>query len=211
MVFAGMLLVAFASAAHFAIVEAPEEAALGASLSLIPLAALAVWCVRRTRHRYVAVLAVASAVVVLWSVWSSLERYFPRLFFIEHTGANLVLAIVFGRTLAGNREALCTRFARLIHGTLPPEVERYTRQVTAAWTLFFVVVFTLSSVLYLYGFLAAWSLLANILSPVLVAGMFAAEYVVRHRVLPKWERAGVLSSLRAFKRYFAAAQPEAPR
>jgi len=211
MVFAGMLAVAFAGAAHFAIVEAPQDAALGASLSLVPVAALAAWWVRRARHRHAAILAVASAIVVLWRFWPTLERYFPRLFFIEHAGANLALAIVFGRTLAGNREALCTRFARLIHGTLPREVERYTRHVTFAWTIFFVVVCTLSCVLYLCGFIAAWSLLANILSPVLIVGMFAAEYVVRHRVLPKWERTGVLSSVRAFKRHFAAAQPETPR
>jgi uncharacterized membrane protein len=211
LVFAGVLFVAFAGAAHFAIVDAPHETALGAWLSLIPVAAFALWCVRRTQHRYAALLAVAAAVVILWSVWPAVERNFPRLFFVEHAGANLALAIMFGRTLVGNREALCTRFARLIHGTLPPEVERYTRQVTAAWTIFFFVFFALSCLLYLCGFIAAWSLLANILSPVFVAGMFVVEYLVRHRVLPKWERTGVLGGVRAFTRHFGTAQPEAPR
>ena len=207
LVFAGVLFVAFAGAAHFAIVDTRHATALGAWLSLVPAAALAFWCVRRSQHPYAALLVVAAAVAVLWSVWPAIEHHFPRLFFVEHAGANLALAIMFGRTLVGNREALCTRFARLIHGTLPLDVERYTRQVTAAWTIFFGVFFALSCALYVSGSLAAWSLLANILSPVLVAGMFVVEYVVRLRVLPKWERAGVLSGVRAFTRHVGAARP----
>jgi len=211
LVFAGVLFVAFAGAAHFAIVDAGHATALGAGLSLVPTAALAFWCMRRSQHPYAALLVVAATIAVLWSVRPAIERHFPRLLFVEHAGANLALAIMFGRTLVGNREALCTRFARLIHGTLPMDVERYTRQVTVAWTIFFVVFFALSCVLYQSGSLAAWSLFANILSPVLVAAMFVVEYIVRLRVLPKWERAGVLSGVRAFTRHVGAGQPEAPR
>jgi len=206
-----VLLAAFAIAAHVAIVDGSRQPAVGAWLSLIPVAALAFWAVRRSRRPLATLLAVVAAVVALWIGWPVLERHFPSLFFVEHAGANFVLAIVFGRTLARNRQPLCTRFARLLHGTLPPEVERYTRQVTLAWAIFFVMVFVLSCVLYLGGFLAVWSLLANILSPVLVAGMFFVEYLVRQRVLPTWERTGVLSGIRAFARHFGTAQPEAPR
>jgi uncharacterized membrane protein len=74
--------------------------------------------------------------------------------------------------------------------------------------VFFCVLFTLSCALYLGGFLSAWSLLANILSPVLVGTMFAVEYVVRYRVFPDWERVGVLGGIQAFSRYFGAAQPQ---
>ena len=71
--------------------------------------------------------------------------------------------------------------------------------------------FVLSCMLYLAGDLAAWSLFANIASPVLVAAMFVVEYLVRYRVLPNWERTGVLGGIRAFARHFATAQLEAPR
>jgi uncharacterized membrane protein len=64
------------------------------------------------------------------------------------------------------------------------------------------VLFLLSCALYLGGFLAAWSLLANILTPILIAAMFVVEYAVRHRVLPGWERVGVLGGIRAFSRHF---------
>lgn len=206
-----VLLVAFAVSAHLAIVGGSLDPSIGASLSLVPIAGLAFWAVRQSRRQQTALAAAGTAVVALWIGWPELERHFPGVFFIEHAGANVLLAIAFGRTLVGNREALCTRFARLVHGTLPAEVERYTRRVTLAWAVFFAAVFVLSCLLYLGGFLAAWSLLANILSPLLVAGMFVVEYLVRHRVLPQWERTGILGGIRAFTRHFGAAQPEAPR
>jgi uncharacterized membrane protein len=191
--------ISFALLAHFAIIEGLPPT-LGALLSLIPLALLALWALRR--QRLGALAAITIAAVALWFGWDVFKRHFPDLFFIEHAGGNLVLAIVFGRTLAGGRESLCTRFARLLHGSLPDEVVRYTRQVTAAWTIFFGALFALSCTLYLGDFLGAWSVLANILSPILIAAMFVIEYAVRHRVLPAWERVGVLGGIRAFSRHF---------
>ena len=191
----------FAIAAHLAIV-ADAAPAVGALLSLIPLAVLALWLARRARQGAPVLLALAVLAAALWLGWGALERGFANLFFIEHAGAMLVLAIIFGRTLAGERDSLCTRFARMLHATLPPEVERYTRKVTGAWTIFFAVLFLLSCALYLGGFLAVWSLLANILTPILIAAMFVVEYAVRHRVLPGWERVGLLGGIRAFSRHF---------
>jgi uncharacterized membrane protein len=202
--------IAFALLAHFAVIDGLTPT-VGALLSLLPVAILALWATRRARHRELVLTGAGAAAIALWFGWGTLERNFPSVFFIEHAGSNLVLAIVFGRTLVGLREPLCTRFARLLHGTLPPEVIRYTRQVTVAWTVFFVTLFTLSSILYLGGFLTAWSLLANIASPILVGLMFVVEYAVRHRVLPEWERVGILGSIRAFSRHFGTAPVEAPR
>jgi uncharacterized membrane protein len=195
-----LLSVGFALMAHFAIIDELTPTT-GALLSLIPLAALALWALRRSRHRALAWSALLAIAAALWMGWGTLQRHFPDLFFLEHAGVNLALAILFGRTLFGGREALCTRFARLLHGTLPAEVERYSRNVTVAWTVFFATLFTLSSTLYLAGFIAAWSLLANILSPILTVAMFVVEYGVRHRLLPEWERVGLLGGIRAFSRH----------
>jgi uncharacterized membrane protein len=202
--------IAFALLAHFAVIDGLTPT-VGALLSLLPLAILGLWATRRARHRALVLAGAGAIAVALWFGWGTLERNFPNLFFVEHAGGNLVLAIVFGRTLLGSREPLCTRFARLLHGALPPEVIRYTRQVTVAWTVFFVTLFTLSSILYLGKFLTAWSILANIASPILVALMFVVEYAIRHRVLPQWERVGIFGSIRAFSRHFEAAPVEAPR
>ncbi len=207
---AAILSVAFAVLAHAAILDGLPPTA-GALLSLVPVAAFVLWTARRSRHRRGILAALAAAAAGLWLGWDTLERHFPELFFAEHAGINLLLAIVFGRTLAPGREPLVAHFARLVHGQIPPEVERYARRVTLAWTVFFAAIFALSCTLYIGGFLAAWSLLATIVSPILVAAMFVGEYVVRHRVLPHWERVGILGGIRAFSRHFGGARFDAPR
>ncbi|HXS51216.1 MAG TPA: hypothetical protein VN782_01690 [Usitatibacter sp.] len=190
---------------HFAIVGRVAPA-LGAALSLVPAALLAAWLARRTRHREWAIAAIVLVALALWRGWAGLERVFPSVFYAEHAGSNLALAFVFGRTLAAGREPLCTRFARILHGgTLPPGVAGYTRRLTAAWTIFFIALCALSSALYFGGWLEAWSLLATVLSPLLLALMFAGEYAVRIRSLPEVERVGFLGGIRAFSRHFAAA------
>jgi len=104
-----------------------------------------------------------------------------------------------------------TQFATAFHGELAPQARRYTRGVTVAWTIFFLTLFAVSCALYLAGFLEAWSLLVNIVGPLLVGAMFVVEYLVRHRVLPDLERAGLLSGIRAFSRHMAAPQSQSPR
>jgi uncharacterized membrane protein len=205
-----VLSASFAVLAHASIVEGVPPA-VGALLSLIPIVLIAANLVRRSRHRVAVLAVVALAAVAIALGWGTLERHFPSLFFLEHAGVNLLLAIVFGRTLAAGHDPLVTRFARLLHREVPPEVEAYTRRVTVAWTVFFATLFVLSCVLYLGGFLAAWSALANIASPLLVGAMFVVEYAIRHRVLPHWERVGVLGGLRAFSRHFGTARFESPR
>ena len=200
------LSAAFAVLAHAALVEGVSPA-VGASLSVLPLALLALWAVRRSRHPEAIAVAVLAAGLAVWIGWGRLERHFPDVLFVEHAATHLFLAALFGRTLAGGREPLITTFARLVHGNLPPEVVRYTRSVTIAWTLLFAGLFTASCALYLAGERAAWSMLANFATPIAVGAMFAIEYVVRHRVLPNWERVGILGGVRAFTRHFSQARP----
>jgi uncharacterized membrane protein len=200
----------FAVAAHAAIVEG-FSTEVGALLSLVPLSFFLVWLARRSSRPQAAVAIMAFAVIAAWLSFPLLKAHFPSLFFVEHAGGQLILAFLFGSTLVGDREPLVAQFARLVHGELPAGGARYCRGVTIAWTAFFCVLFTLSCALYLGGFLAAWSLLANILSPILVGTMFAVEYVVRYRVFPDWERVGVLGGIQAFSRHFGAAQPQSPR
>jgi uncharacterized membrane protein len=205
-----VLSVGFALLAHAALVDR-VPARVGALVSLVPLALFAAWLVRRSRSRAAAILAAAVVLAAVVAGWGEIEAHFPSLFFAEHAGVNLLLAIVFGRTLLAGREPLVTRFARIIHGTIPPEVERYTRRVTLAWTALFVALFALSCLLFLGGWLHAWSLLANVASPVAVGAMFVVEYAVRLRALPDWEQVGILGGVRAFSRHFGGARFEAPR
>jgi uncharacterized membrane protein len=202
--------IAFAVLAHAAIVKGVSPT-VGAMLSLVPVSLFAAWAVSRTRHRATASLVLGLAVLALAFAWPQLERHFPDVLFLEHVAINLALAAVFGRTLFGGRVPLVTHFARMIHGELPAEVERYSRRVTIAWTALFAALAAASCALYLGGWLAAWSFLANFVNPLALVAMFVLEYVVRHRVLPNWERVGVLGGIRAFSRHFQAARFEAPR
>ncbi len=203
------LSVCFALLAHFAIVDGAPPA-LGALLSLVPVSFLAIWAVRRLPPALALTLVLAAA-VALWLGWDALKSRFAHLFFLEHAATNLLLAIVFGRTLAGGREALCTRLARVVHGELDAHEVLYTRRVTLAWTVFFAAIFMASTVLYLGHFLAAWSLLANIATPVLVGAMFVIEYAVRVRVLPSHAGVGIMGGIRAFSRHIGDSRYEAPR
>jgi uncharacterized membrane protein len=204
-----LVSVAGAALAHYAIAIG-RSPTLGALVALAPLAILVAVLARRSRHRLLGGAAIAAFAVLLWAGWDVLESNFPSVYFLQHVGSNLLLGAMFARTLAANREPLCTRFARLVHGTIPAVVDRYTRQVTLAWSIFFLVMAALSCALYFSGNVAAWSVLANFVTLPAVAAMFAAEYLVRLRVLPGWH-GNFLDGVRAFWRHSSSAPSEAPR
>jgi uncharacterized membrane protein len=76
---------------------------------------------------------------------------------------------------------------------------RYTRQVTIAWTAFFGATAAVSTTLFLFAPPTVWSIFANLLTIPLLGLMFAAEYLVRHRVLPPAECAGIADSVRGYR------------
>src|SRR5262245_7530797 len=60
------------------------------------------------------------------------------LLFVPPVAINLALCTLFARTLVAGREPLVSRFARLERGgQLPPELARYTLNLTRAWAGFF--------------------------------------------------------------------------
>jgi len=205
-----VLSLAFAILAHAAIVEHVPRS-IGAALSLVPLGIVVLLMARRSRHPLVAAAIGVTAAAALWAGWGELERHFADVFFVEHAGMNLLLAVVFGRTLAPGHEPICALFARLVHGSIPPEVERYARGITIAWTIYFAAMFALSCALYLGGAREAWSFLANFLTAPLLVAMFVGEYFVRYRVLPHWERPGILGAVRAFSQHMAQGHTGTPR
>src|SRR5689334_8701835 len=172
------LLVGYPIAAHF-VAAAPPTAHLGVVLfAVAPLVAAAALVGWQTRWR-IATLALAAGALVVVALRSELiGRNLPLVYFIQTTGTNAALALLFGRTLVADREPLCTRFARMVRGALEPAVERYTRQVTLAWTLFFLAMVAISVMLYTLATIGIWSLFANLAMMPLVASMFVVEYAV---------------------------------
>jgi uncharacterized membrane protein len=97
---------------------------------------------------------------------------------------SLLFAWVFGRTLKPGRVPIVSRVAELYHKELSPELAQYTRQVTVAWTLFFIFLTLETLVLSLVSDLVVWSFFINFFNYILVACMVVGEYLVRIRRLP---------------------------
>jgi uncharacterized membrane protein len=115
-------------------------------------------------------------------------------------GTNLALGTLFGRTLIGERQALVTQFALMAHhGVISPAKARYTRQVTIAWTAFFLLTATVSTVLFWLPLPTAWSIFANLLTIPLIGLMFMAEHIVRHRVLAPDDCSSIADTIRGYR------------
>ncbi|ANQ83351.1 hypothetical protein dqs_0274 [Azoarcus olearius] len=185
-----------------------QHPTLGALLAVVPYMAAALAMAARARHRGFALALWALGAALLWRQWPVVEARFEWVYLIQHVGTFGLLAIGFGRSLGG--EPMITRFARLVHGAeLAPPLVRYTRGATAAWALFFTAMTTASLLLFFGGPLPLWSLLVNILTPLLVALMFAAEFLVRRLLLPPGLRTGLVESVRACMHAGRRASPPA--
>ena len=130
-----------------------------------------------------------------------------RLYMLQHAGINALLCGWFGGTLRRDRLSLIGQFAARIH-PLSPAMRDYTCRVTWVWTLYFALMVLASVIVYATMSFAAWSLLANLLTPLMVGVLFLGEYLLRYRLHPEFERTRLIDTVRAF--YNAPADP-APR
>ena len=170
----------------------------GTLLALAPLAAAALVLGWRARHRLPAMtLAIAACAAALFAL-PQLQRHTSMIYWLEHAVTQALLCVAFARSLAPGREAMVTMFARMVHGTMVPAMERYTRQVTLAWSLFFGAMALVSTVLYVAAPVSVWSAFANFFTAPLIASMFIVEYAVRRRLLPDVEHAGIVAGVQAF-------------
>jgi uncharacterized membrane protein len=171
---------------------------LGVGMSLTPALAILLFMTWNSPRKPAMLLLCAVVGMLVWGFWGMLERNFSWAYFIQHAGTNLMLAVVFGVTLARGRQALCSRFAEAVHGSLAPDVLRYTRQLTLAWTLFFITISLISALLFAFAPIETWSIFANFLTFPLVMLMFVVEFLVRLRKLPNLERHNILDGILAF-------------
>ncbi len=190
------LAVGYAVLAHFSNSH-PEASALGVLLAIAPLAVVAVAMVWRSGQRLISVALGLLAVLAVYRYWPILALHFAWLYVLQQAGFFGLIGIAFGRSLMAGQVPLCTRWATAFHGPLAPAAVRYTRNVTAAWTLFFALMMTTLVVLFLLAPLPVWSAFANFGTFPLVVAMFLAEYRVRGRALPDMRHASILESVRA--------------
>jgi uncharacterized membrane protein len=194
------VVVAYAGLSHYANTAARTRD-LGVGLALGPLLAVALVLVRRWAGPWAAAGAAGGAVLLLSLYWPVLEKDFSVVYLLQEGGFYSLMAASFGRSLFGQRVALCTRVADKVHGPLTAQEVLYTGRVTAAWALFFGSITAATLGFFLFAPLSTWSLFANFCVLPLIGLMFVAEYAVRRHVLPKAPRPGILAAVRV---YFAS-------
>src|SRR4029077_5051200 len=134
---AAAAVIGYAGATHWAVAYGHADT-LGIALALAPVLVGLIWLSARTRQPIWVKLSAAAAglgLVVLATRHATLAVHllYPLPSIVVYGG----LLWIFARTLAPGREALVTRLARQVHGTLPDDITAYTRQVTWAWCVFF--------------------------------------------------------------------------
>lgn len=151
----------------------------------------------------VGLLATAAGLVAVYFAWPWLVARVDLVYLAQHAGSHALLALLFGSSLVkarrGRSDPLITQLARRVHGTLPPELVQYTTRLTWLWTLYFIAMAATSLLLYTSGSVRAWSVLANLVTPPLVVGLFVAEYAWRLWRYPNFRHASLLDGVRAFR------------
>lgn len=162
---------------------------------MLATAAAIAW--QRRQRTLAAIAALATAALVL-QAWRG-QGLAPQAMYVgQHVAIHLLLALVFGVTLQAGREPLVTALARRVHGGLTSEMAAYSRKVTLAWTIYFLIMAALSLALFVALPFAAWATFANLVTPVAIVAMFVGEYLLRYRLHPDFERATLAQAVRAY-------------
>lgn len=191
-------VIAYQVLVYWLVVSQPGSA-LGEGLMAAPILVVAAGVLVRTgRGRILfGLLCVAGAIgLMLWrAVGANPALFYP----VPYLAVYLSLLWLFGRTLANGREPLITRLATFVHGELPADIARYTRQVTWAWCVFFAVMALTSVLLFAFATLPAWSIFNNLLNLPLVVAMYFCEHLWRRWRYPNFSHASIATVYRAFR------------
>lgn len=144
--------------------------------------------------------------LTLLGLWSIRTTAYPQIMLLAPPVLfTAVLAWWFGRSLLPPRLPLISRIVAGLEQCEPaqlgPELQRYTRRLTAGWAVLLAFLAVANTVLGLIavpdGLLIrlghppvlevsqeAWSWFANLLNHGIVGGFFVGEYLVRHRIFP---------------------------
>ena len=174
-----LLLAAYLVAAHYSVTASDPYP----GLTILTLILLRLMWPSLRRGRPAAWLAVAALAAAL-ALLLSLERG-ELLLYLPPVAINLLFLIGFLRSLQPGETPLITRIAIAFGEELTPQRQRYTRQVTVAWTLLFAALTAECLLLALLAPPALWSLFTNGINYLLVATLFVGEYLLRRRLFPQ--------------------------
>ena len=173
------------------------------ALGVTPVTTIALLAAWNSRLRWLAFPLLTLLALTVLVHLEDLRNHINWLYFMQHAGTMLLLAITFGSTLGqGDANALCSRVTRLmLAGPPDPAYMRYTWKVTVAWTAYFMTSAAVSVGLFFFGPLSVWSYFANLLTPVIVGLIFVIEYGVRVRVLPDRPHFSIAQTIQAYRAY----------
>jgi len=132
--------------------------------------------------------------LTLYLLW--LSQTAATLFLLPPVLINLLLALVFGGTLLPGATPLITQFAQIMEDDLDAKALGYTRQVTIAWALFFILMSTEALLLALYASPFIWSLFTNFLNYLFLLLFFLLEYRLRIHRITEMEHPGFIDFIR---------------
>ena len=163
---------------------------------MLVIVGLGAW---RSGHNAIALGVLAVLVALCVQAAMGIRVTAPVLYLLQHAGINFFLALFFGSTLRPGHTAIITAVAQRVHGgDLPPKHLAYTRQVTAAWVVFFLVISTVSLALVFGASFDTWAVFANLVTPVATGAMFVGEFLLRYRLHPEFKRATVPEAIKAY-------------
>ena len=170
---------------------------------LLPVLGLA-W---RGRQPVLLALTVLAAAGLVWVAAAGGLGDVKHLYLAQHAGMHAALGLSFGWTLRPGHTALISAMARRVHA-VSPAMAHYTRGLTWLWVAYFFGMALLSLGVFVGLSWAAWSLLANVLTPLAMGVLFVGEHALRYRLHPEFERVSLAGMVRAYRQ--PASQPSQP-
>ena len=192
------VIVGYALLSH-ATASASGSSVMGAMVALGPMFGISFLMAWRAKQRWPLLGLWGVVCTLLYASRQVLITHYHWVFLLEHVGTYSALGATFGLTLRQGHMPIISGLAQKVHGDLTPGLARYTRAVTWAWTLYFAGVATLSLLLFGLAPLPVWSGFAYLLGVPILVLMFLVEYAVRCWVLPREDRTGLISAIRAYR------------
>jgi uncharacterized membrane protein len=192
-----LFFIAYSVLSHYSNLN-PQAHDLRTLLALAPMLTLGLVLLWRWNGALVALSAAAATAYLLRAFWPLFAQNFSIVYLVQQVGFYSIMAFTFGQSLRKGRVPLCTHIADRVHGPLSTLELRYTRKVTVAWVIFFLLNLAATFLLFKFAPLRIWSVFVNFCSLPLILLMFAAEYAVRRRALPQVESSGLIAALRVY-------------
>lgn len=209
-VLAAVAGLAYVAGSQWLMVSAPTSPWSAVALLVPMLAVVCAWA-WHSRQRLLSLCAAAAIAVLVAQAAAGSEVAAEKLYLAQHVVVHLCLALWFGASLRRGQTPFISSLAARVHRQLTPPMRAYTRNVTVAWTVYFVLMAALSLALFFGAPFDAWATFANLLTPVALAAMFGGEYVLRYRLHPEFERVSMLDAIRAYRQAdLAPSSPDKP-